>query len=209
MYQPPGYYDLERDVVLTPKQLRGLVHPIRLRLLHMLRDDGPSTASRLAERIGQSSGVTSYHLRLLAKMGFIAEDTERGTGRDRWWRAMFRWMDFTFRDPSDPGDPETIELAQQFARTVASASFERMLRYIDSLDVRADQLPTLPWTLANTPLRLTPAQARELAEQVSDLVAAFRREPEDPEPAPGTVRAVFQFQMLPDDPAGGPAGEQP
>jgi DNA-binding transcriptional ArsR family regulator len=205
MYQPPDHYDPQRDVVLTPKQLRGLVHPIRLRLLNILRDDGPSTASRLAARIGQSSGVTSYHLRLLAGLGFIAEDTERGTGRDRWWRAAFRWMDFTFRDPSDPGDPETIELAQQFARMSATVAFERMLRYIDSIDTRAAELPTLPWTFGTTPIRLTEDAARELARQVDDLVSSYRREPDDPDPAPGTVRAVFQFQLLLDD----AAGEQP
>lgn len=69
------------------RDLEALAHPIRMRLLTMLRVDGPSTASKLAERIGESSGVTSYHLRQLAGRGFIEEAPDLGTKRERWWKA--------------------------------------------------------------------------------------------------------------------------
>ncbi|MBU2662417.1 winged helix-turn-helix domain-containing protein [Actinoplanes bogorensis] len=61
-------------------------HPLRVRLLNLLRERGPSTASKLAELLGQSSGATSYHLRQLAAYGFV-EDAGCGTGRERWWQA--------------------------------------------------------------------------------------------------------------------------
>jgi DNA-binding transcriptional ArsR family regulator len=77
----PDWYDPSRDLLLTPGRLRGLVHPARMKLLQSLQEDGPATATSLATRIGQSSGVASYHLRVLAEHGFIVEDTERGTGR--------------------------------------------------------------------------------------------------------------------------------
>ncbi len=67
--------------------LEALAHPLRGRLLGLLRADGAATASGLAERVGESSGVTSYHLRKLAEAGFVEEDVERGTRRERWWRA--------------------------------------------------------------------------------------------------------------------------
>src|SRR5215831_7404684 len=69
--------------------LRGIAHPIRVRLLALLRDDGPSTATRLAARTGLNSGATSYHLRQLERFGFVVED-ERTGGRERWWRAAHR-----------------------------------------------------------------------------------------------------------------------
>ncbi len=64
----------------TPQVLRPLAHRLRNRLLGLLRTHGPSAASRLAERVGESSGVTSYHLRQLEQYGFVSEVAGRGTG---------------------------------------------------------------------------------------------------------------------------------
>jgi DNA-binding transcriptional ArsR family regulator len=76
-----------RQVDLDAAGLKALAHPLRLRLLGALRIGGPSTASRLADQLGESSGLTSYHLRTLASAGLVEEDPDRGSGRDRWWRA--------------------------------------------------------------------------------------------------------------------------
>jgi DNA-binding transcriptional ArsR family regulator len=87
-----------------PAALEALAHPLRNRLLGLLRTDGPATASGLAQRVGESSGVTSYHLRKLAEVGFVEEDTERGTRRERWWRAVHS---VTTWSPADfLGNPE-------------------------------------------------------------------------------------------------------
>ena len=84
--------------------LEALAHPLRGRLLGLLRADGPATASGLAEKVKESSGVTSYHLRKLAEVGFVEEETGRGTKRERWWRAVHT---STTWSPSDfLGNPE-------------------------------------------------------------------------------------------------------
>lgn len=48
-------------MVLDAKGLRALAHPVRVQLVGLLRKYGPSTATRLAERLGVSSGTASYH----------------------------------------------------------------------------------------------------------------------------------------------------
>lgn len=77
--------------VLDPEHdtaaLKALTHPLRIRLLGLLRQDGPATASELAARTGESSASTSYHLRVLAKYAFIGE-AEHRDGRERRWRAL-------------------------------------------------------------------------------------------------------------------------
>src|SRR3954454_20546020 len=80
--------DDDDTVVLDPPRLRPLAHPLRGRLLGLLRLHGPSTASRLAARVGESSGSTSYHLRQLGSVGLVVEDPEHAGegGRERWWR---------------------------------------------------------------------------------------------------------------------------
>jgi DNA-binding transcriptional ArsR family regulator len=199
----PPWIDPDRDVVLTPGALRGVVHPIRLRLLDLLQREGPATASGLAARIGQSSGVTSYHLRVLAEHGFITEDAERGTGRDRWWRAVHRSTSFTFRVPDDQrepgGDAETIEDAEHFLRYNADEAHRRMIEFVATITSQDEPLEALPWALDDWPLRLTRDEARALSAQIRELVSRYRREPGDPEPRPGTQRAMFQFQLLPDE----------
>ncbi|GIH14767.1 winged helix-turn-helix domain-containing protein [Rugosimonospora africana] len=195
----PAWFDPARDLLLTPQRLRGLVHPIRVRLLWSLETDGPSTASRLGRQIGQSSGVTSYHLRILADLGFVEEDTERGTGRDRWWRTRYRDSGFTLRSPDDLPDMRSLEVAEQYMRIVVETYYERMLAYVNSFAGRLEELPTLPWTFHEYAIELTHDEARALAAEVSEVIRRYRREPGAPPRGGDSERAVFQFQMLPDD----------
>lgn len=87
-----------RRVTLDASLLKAIAHPLRLRILGVLRITGPSTASRLADQLGESSGLTSYHLRTLAAAGLVEEDPERGTGRDRWWRSAHDVSSFVSSD---------------------------------------------------------------------------------------------------------------
>jgi DNA-binding transcriptional ArsR family regulator len=194
----PGH-DAARDVVLTPSAMRGLVHPIRLRLLDLLQADGPATATGLGDRIGQSSGVTSYHLRVLADHGFVVEETDRGNGRDRWWRAVHRSTSFSFRVPGDPGSSETVEQAEQFIRLNAEESHRRVLAYIDTLPSHVDELADMPWTVSDWPLYLTAEEAFELATEVRELVLRHRRDAGSPTPGPGVIKAHAQFQLFPEE----------
>jgi hypothetical protein len=65
--------------------VRALAHPLRLELLDLLRFEGPATATLMARRVGESS----YHLRQLARYGYIEETPCQG-GRERWRRYRER-----------------------------------------------------------------------------------------------------------------------
>lgn len=80
--------DASRSVkrLTDPKALRALAHPLRLRLLARLRTEGPLTATKAGELLGESSASCSFHLRQLAKYG-LAEEAGGGHGRERPWRA--------------------------------------------------------------------------------------------------------------------------
>ena len=90
--------------------MRAMAHPVRLALMEALNDAGTLTATEAAERVGESPSNCSFHLRQLAKYGFV-EEAEGGTGRQRPWRAVHTGMRFT--DVQD--DPETA-LAATHAR---------------------------------------------------------------------------------------------
>ncbi|MFJ7215026.1 helix-turn-helix domain-containing protein [Amycolatopsis sp. NPDC098790] len=72
---------------LEARMLRALGHPLRMRMLELLRAEGPATATGLGKQVEESSGTTSWHLRLLAEAGLVEEDSERGNKRERWWKA--------------------------------------------------------------------------------------------------------------------------
>lgn len=74
--------------------LRAVAHPLRMKLLGSLRADGPSTASELGRRFGESSGSTSYHLRQLERFGFVIEDEDQPSRRERRWKAAHELTSF-------------------------------------------------------------------------------------------------------------------
>ncbi|MFN8170142.1 MAG: helix-turn-helix domain-containing protein [Candidatus Nanopelagicales bacterium] len=191
------------SIRLDARSLRGLAHPVRLKVLGRLREGGPSTATALARELGESSGVTSYHLRQLAAYGFVVEDTApRPSRRERWWRAAHRT---TVLEHSVGDDLETTMLAEEYLRSVAGAYAERLLRFADSLPALreelgpqwADAADTSDWAVV-----ATLEQAHELDRAIHALVDALPpHDPEVPLPA-GTQRVVVQLQVMPTIPVG-------
>ncbi len=196
-----GLFDPGRVDVVSPdpRSLRGLAHPLRLQLLGLLRADGPATASQLAARTGQSSGATSYHLRQLAAYGFVVEDTERGTGKERWWRAAHRGTRFDL--PRDV-DEESRALGEEYLRVVADANARRVQAAIAGLATVEEDLGagwTDAFTLSDLLLRLTREEALALIADLQSVAARYRADaPETLAAAPADARrVVLQFQVLP------------
>ncbi len=71
-----------------PAALKAFTHPLRMAMFEYLRDHGPATATQLAHAMGESTGQTSYHLRQLARHGFLEDDPAHAGGRERWWRPV-------------------------------------------------------------------------------------------------------------------------
>src|SRR5918912_2452269 len=98
-----------------PRALRAVAHPTRLALVGLLRREGPLTATRAAEHLGESPASCSFHLRQLARYGLV-EEAGGGHGRERPWRAT-AWATSW---PGFAADPEVAAGAQLLSRTIAS-----------------------------------------------------------------------------------------
>lgn len=68
--------------------MKAFAHPLRMAMYDYLNDHESATATMLAKHTGESTGQTSYHLRQLERHGFVEEDPTRGSGRERWWKAV-------------------------------------------------------------------------------------------------------------------------
>lgn len=104
--------ECEKDVleITDVATMRAFTHPLRSRIIWALRENGPSTATGLAQVLGESSGLMSYHLRQLARHELVVEDTERGRGRERWWRLAA--SHFLFPEPADRTPEYEAEMAR-------------------------------------------------------------------------------------------------
>ncbi|MEO3935592.1 helix-turn-helix domain-containing protein [Dermatophilaceae bacterium Soc4.6] len=160
------------SVTPSPQQLKALTHPARLRMLGMLRVDGAATATSLARALGLNTGATSYHLRQLATHGFIEEDTERGNGRDRWWRATSASTRTANPPPDDVEANDTNEAYLQAVTTI----------YAEQLQRSVEELPLLPraWrevvTYSDWRLRISPAGAARLLERLQEVIESTEDE---------------------------------
>jgi DNA-binding transcriptional ArsR family regulator len=187
------------EVTPSPTALKALAHPLRLRMLGLLRTEGASTASRLAARLGLNSGATSYHLRQLAEHGFVLEDTGRGNARERWWRAAHR----TTRVPDDYSGEDSAEDARQaFSQAVAVTYSGELQRAVEDQPMLADEWRPAA-DFSDWALRLTPAEARRLLDELHAVVERFRRwDPEEPEAPAGAefYRVIVNAFPRPVDP---------
>ena len=176
------------SITPTPQQMKALTHPVRVRILGMLRIDGPATATTLAARLGLNSGATSYHLRQLAQHGFVAEDTDRGNGRDRWWKAAHQ---STTTDTAGPAEPEARDTLDAYLQSVVVVMTELLQRSVEELAVLPEE-----WREATTysdwVVRLTPRRALAVIEQL--MSAMHEIDEEDDEEA---VPFVLQLSAFP------------
>lgn len=192
---PPGPRHESNAVVLDAKGLRALAHPVRVQLVGLLRKHGPSTATRLAERLGVNSGTASYHLRQLGDAGFVEEDAERGNARERWWRAVHQSTWFS--------DPELAErepeAALAYLQSVAAAYTLRTQRALAELQTLPDRWRGT-FDMSDWALRLTPEEAVSLREELYAVVRRYRTDtPQTAADAPeGAERFALITQILPE-----------
>ena len=182
----------EQTKRLDARSLRGLAHPLRLRILSILRIDGPATATSLARQLGQDSGNVSWHLRQLAEHGFIAEDTERGTRRERWWYARHRSNEFD--RASIAADADSSGPASLYLHHVLDQCFERALAFLD-------EDWSVEWQQASAfsgwQIDLTPAELRALTEELAAVIDRHRGIARLRPQAPDAVAAHVQLQTFP------------
>jgi DNA-binding transcriptional ArsR family regulator len=179
------------SITPTAAGLRTLSHPTRLKILMLLRIEGPATATGLARRLGLNTGATSYHLRQLAEHGFLEEDGARGDARDRWWKAAHAGTRAGLRF----GSPDEAESAESYLQSVAMMYTETLMQAV----AERRYLPRA-WQDASTTsdwhLRLTPERAEELTGALAEVIESWAQH-EDAEGSEGTADFVVNLNAFP------------
>ncbi|MEV4399969.1 winged helix-turn-helix domain-containing protein [Nonomuraea sp. NPDC049607] len=157
-------------MITDSRVLAAMAHPLRRRLLDLLKLEGPGTASSLSGHTGEAVGNLSHHLRALAAAGLIEEAPELARDRrERWWRRTTPTLCWSSADFTGDAAGETI------ARALESLNLERQTghvrRWADQPQEEQERWPLGPFSTEGW-LRVTD---EELADFAAELQAVIDR----------------------------------
>lgn len=164
------------EPTLSPGQLRALAHPLRQRILRLLREDGPATATQVARMLSTNSGLTSYHLRKLAVQGFVEDEAGRGTTRERFWRPTFtshrveRWFHLE--------DPELTAALGTYLQHSVRSQMNRAVSWLAERDTWDEAWLNVA-TFSDHILRLTPERLGALTADLDKVIASYQNDDDD------------------------------
>lgn len=191
----PGPFD--HAATLDARSLRGLAHPLRIRVLNLLQQRGPATGKTVSEWLDVSSASASYHLRQLEAHGFIEEDPSLGTSRERWWRS--RHKGFRFPEHLDTEEPELSTAV----RMALAASWSEELASAVNLWAAQPEGWREAQVMSGRRTELTLEELTAFREEVRALFDRYAHETG----APGSRPVHVQFAAFPDPEDRGPGTE--
>jgi DNA-binding MarR family transcriptional regulator len=205
MTTPPAYDGqpipdpFENAAVLDARSLRGLAHPLRMRVYQLLQK-APATGKAVAEKLGISSASASYHLRQLETYGFIREDPDMGTNRERWWRTAAEG----FRLPEHL-DTEAPELTTALRHAIAASWSERLGAAVNQWSAQPEGWREAQ-LMSDRTLSLTLEQTESLRAELVEVLDRHTAEGEKGVPGERTVHV--QLAAFPDPgPDAGPVAD--
>ncbi len=178
---------MTEDDLTTPDGRKGGTgaglreHEVRAALLDLLAEVGTVTATEAASRLGHSSGLCSFHLRQLARHGYL-EEAPRSGGRARPWRL---------RRPAPAAGAPTEDQFGDLARGLEDESWQRWL-------TRREQAPP-EWRhdeAFSAVAYLTPDEMGRVAETVRRALAPYRDREQRPLARPEDARPVALITRL-------------
>jgi len=173
--------------------MRALAHPVRMALLELFTVNETLTATQASEMLGESPANCAFHLRTLAKYGYIAE-AGGGRGRERPWTSAHRIISLTSRDQ----EPQAAVAAKELSRVWNVRMLDRIRRAFEVASWPAG------WEHAShhstSIVYLTPEETRQVAHGLFDVLRPYEDRQFDPSQRPaGALPVQFSFFAYPRD----------
>jgi DNA-binding transcriptional ArsR family regulator len=185
-----------------PRALRAYAHPVRMKLMGLLRAEGPLTATRAGELLGESSGTMSFHLRQLAKYGLV-DEAGGGTGREKPWRATTTSTDWA----AVAETPELAAATGMLNTMVAETYFEQLMRWLEGSPEEPPEWQDAAM-LGDRILYLTAEELAGLRRKVRELVDVYFERLVRPElRPPGSRKVTYLHIAFPNDAGRGTGSE--
>jgi DNA-binding transcriptional ArsR family regulator len=181
--------------ISDPRAIRALAHPLRLDLLQLLGASGPATAAQCGRMLGVSQASCSFHLRQLAKYGFVQEAEPGRDRRERHWRVTNHRLSVRI------GTGGKVAVQQEIERLVVQREMQAILEYSRRPDGTYPEWQHKAGIVAGLAV-LSPDEAAAVKEQwialLAPYVAAAEAEGSHLEPGQRHVRYFMAATPLPE-----------
>ena len=189
-----------RRLELDAAALKAMAHPLRVQILRALEVRDEVSVTGLAQQLGETTGAISYHLRQLARHGFVeegADDAEAGEERRpgrrrRMWRMAVDEIHMTGH--AFMADEDTREAAGFLLREVESSRSRRLAHWFTTATTWPEE-----WQKASSDmdgsLVLDPTQTRALADELKAVIDRYRQL--EPEAGAGARHVDVQYAVYP------------
>jgi DNA-binding transcriptional ArsR family regulator len=167
--------------ITDPKALRALAHPLRLDLIELLAALGPTTAAGCGRRLGISQASCSFHLRQLAKYGYVEQAPPTGDSRERPWQLVDLEQSWS--------SVEGGAAAEQLERVFVQREADRILHWATTSSKEPE-----PWRRASfmggMTLPVTTAELEAIGDQLRAVLEPYAGRLSDPSSRPADARFV-------------------
>jgi hypothetical protein len=158
-----------------------MAHPLRLDLIEVLTALGPVTAAVCARQLGVSQASCSFHLRQLAKYGFVEQAPASGDRRERPWRLVDLEQSWSTVDAGPAAD--------QLDRVFVQREADRMLGWLTTSPREPEHWRRAAF-FGGATLPVTAIELREIAEQLRAVLDPYVKRLSDPTTRPDGTRFV-------------------
>jgi len=168
------------EEIVDAAVLKAMAHPLRRRIMTELRK-APASSTTLAAALGENTGSTSYHLRELAKHGFIEDEPSLGKGKERWWRAIKRDLRYPRRSEQSP---ELAAALDELNNAQLAEDFQTWSRFQAASHTMGTWGDAVPYSRGS--MVVTQDELREFFEDYLALIKRYWRDD-----APADAREVL------------------
>ena len=178
------------------RAMRALAHPVRIALLEALAHAGTLTATQASELVGESPANCAFHLRTLAKYGYVVE-AGGGKGRERPWRRAHTELHI----PTEQEDPGAAVAAQELGQFWLETTLERAHSMLSGSRVWPEEWRHTGLLGGSEYVAyMTPDEARKFGAEVERLYRQFEDRLDHPERRPEGAMPIemllFNYPLL-------------
>jgi hypothetical protein len=182
--------------ITDARAMRALAHPVRLALLEALVHAGTLTATQASELLGESPANCAFHLRTLAKYGYVVE-AGGGKGRERPWRRAHTALQIT----TDQDDPMAAMAADELGQWWLSAMIDRARSALSRRGTWPAEWQHNELTGESEMIVYATAdEANEIADQAQRILLRFHDRLDHPERRPDGAMPIeillFSYPLL-------------